>query len=129
MLKIIKIIFFSSIFFLNLNLIGDEFKTIVQAKDENISILLQKALDQSILKVLGSQKDFDLNQQSLKKLNPDDYINQYKFTELNNEEALEVIIDLKAVQEKLLELNLGISVLKNLKISAWVLCKSDFSSH
>ena len=128
MLKIIKTIFFSSIFFLNLNLIGDEFKTIVQAKDEDISILLQKALDQSILKVLGSQKDFDLNQQSLKKLNPDDYINQYKFTELNDEEALEVIIDLKAVQEKLLELNLGISVLKNLKISAWVLCKSDFSS-
>ena len=113
MLKIIKIIFFSSIFILNLSLIGDEFKTIVQAKDEDISILLQKALDQSILKVLGSQKDFDLNQQSLKKLNPDDYINQYKFTELNNEEALEVIIDLKAVQEKLLELNLGISNEKN----------------
>ena len=36
MLKIIKIIFFSSIFFLNLYLIGDEFKTIVQAKDEDI---------------------------------------------------------------------------------------------
>ena len=27
-----------------------------------------------------------------------------------------------------MELNLGISVLKNLKVSAWVLCKADFSS-
>ena len=61
MLKIIKIIFFSSIFFLNLNLIGDEFKTIVQAKDEDISTLLQKALDQSILKVLGSQTLISIN--------------------------------------------------------------------
>ena len=63
MLKIIKIIFFSSIFFLNLNLIGDEFKTIVKAKDEDISILLQKALDQSmrnmnkILKIQNHRRD------------------------------------------------------------------------
>ena len=30
------------------------------------------------------------------------------------------MIDLKALQEKLLELNLGISFLKNPKVAAWV---------
>ena len=40
----------------------------------------------------------------------------------------EVIFDLKALLEKLLELNLGISFLKNPKVAAWVLCKPDYSS-
>jgi hypothetical protein len=80
------------------------------------------------LKVLGSQRDFNLNQQKFKKLNPDNFVREYKFIEFNDEEALEVMIDLKALQEKLLELNLGISFLKNPKVAAWVLCKSDFSS-
>ena len=129
MLKIIKVIFFISlIFFTVLNLYSEEYSTIVQGDDENVSELLQKALNQSILKVLGSQRDFNLNRQNFKKLNPDNFVREYKFIEFNNEEALEVMIDLKALQEKLLELNLGISFLKNQKVAAWVLCKSDYSS-
>ena len=127
--KIIKVIFFNSlIFFTVLNLYGEDYSTIVQGDDEDVSELLQKALNQSILKVLGSQRDFDLNQQNFKKLNPDNFVKEYKFIKFNDEEALEVMIDLKALQEKLLELNLGISFLKNPKVAAWVLCKSDYSS-
>tara|TARA_B100000963_G_scaffold353884_1_gene369367 strand:- start:143 stop:1141 length:999 start_codon:yes stop_codon:yes gene_type:complete len=129
MLKIIKVIFFISlIFFTVLNLYSEDYSTIVQDYDDDISELLQKALNQSILKVLGSQRDFNLNQEDFKKLNPDNFVKEYKFIKVNNEEALEVIIDLKALQEKLLELNLGISFLKNPKVAAWVLCKSDYSS-
>ena len=129
MLKIIKVIFFISlIFFTVLNLYSEDYSTIVQGDDEDVSELLQKALNQSILKVLGSQRDFNLNKQNFKKLNPENFIQEYKFIEFNNEEALEVIIDLKALQEKLLELNLGISYLKNPKVAAWILCKSDYSS-
>ena len=128
MLKIIKVIFFVSLIFPALNLYSENYSTIVQGNDEDVSELLQKALNQSILKVLGSQRDFNLNQQNFKKLNPDNFVREYKFIEFNDEEALEVMIDLKALQEKLLELNLGISFLKNPKVAAWVLCKSDFSS-
>ncbi len=128
MLKIIKVIFFVSLIFPALNLYSENYSTIVQGNDEDVSELLQKALNQSILKVLGSQRDFNLNQQNFKKLNPDNFVREYKFIEFNEEEALEVMIDLKALQEKLLELNLGISFLKNPKVAAWVLCKSDFSS-
>ena len=128
MLKIIKVIFFVSLFFAALNSFSETYSTIVQGNDEDVSELLQKALNQSILKVLGSQRDFNLNQNKFKKLNPDNFVREYKFIKFNNEEALEVMIDLKALQEKLLELNLGISFLKNLKVAAWVLCKSDFSS-
>ena len=117
--KIIKVIFFNSlIFFTVLNLYGEDYSTIVQGDDEDVSELLQKALNQSILKVLGSQRDFDLNQQNFNKLNPDNFVKEYKFIEFNDEEALEVMIDLKALQEKLLELNLGISFLKNPKVAA-----------
>ena len=126
--KIIKVIFFVSLFFSALNSFSETYSTIVQGNDEDVSELLQKALNQSILKVLGSQRDFNLNQNIFKKLNPDNFVREYKFIKFNNEEALEVMIDLKALQEKLLELNLGISFLKNLKVAAWVLCKSDFSS-
>ena len=128
MLKIIKVIFFVSLFFAAINSFSETYSTIVQGNDEDVSELLQKALNQSILKVLGSQRDFNLNQNIFKKLNPDNFVREYKFIKFNNEEALEVMIDLKALQEKLLELNLGISFLKNLKVAAWVLCKSDFSS-
>ena len=128
MLKIIKVIFFVSLFFAAINSFSETYSTIVQGNDEDVSELLQKALNQSILKVLGSQRDFNLNQNKFKKLNPDNFVREYKFIEFNNEEALEVMIDLKSLQEKLLELNLGISFLKNLKVAAWVLCKSDFSS-
>jgi hypothetical protein len=128
MLKIIKVIFFVSLIFPALNLYSEDYSTIVQGNDEDVSELLKKALNQSILKVLGSQRDFNLNQQKFKKLNPDNFVREYKFIEFNDEEALEVMIDLKALQEKLLELNLGISFLKNPKVAAWVLCKSDFSS-
>jgi len=128
MLKIIKVIFFVSLFFSALNSFSETYSTIVQGNDEDVSELLQKALNQSILKVLGSQRDFNLNQNKFRKLNPDNFVREYKFIKFNNEEALEVMIDLKALQEKLLELNLGISFLKNLKVAAWVLCKSDFSS-
>ena len=128
MLKIIKVIFFISLIYSALNLFSEDYSTIVQGDDEDVSELLQKALNQSILKVLGSQRDFNLNQQNFKKLNPDNFVKEYKFIEFNDEEALEVMIDLKALQEKLLELNLGISFLKNQKVAAWVLCKSDFSS-
>ena len=128
MLKILKVIFFVYLFFFVLNSFSETYSTIVQGNDEDVSELLQKALNQSILKVLGSQRDFNLNQNKFKKLNPDNFIREYKFIKFNNEEALEVMIDLKALQEKLLELNLGISFLKNLKVAAWVLCKSDFSS-
>jgi len=128
MLKIIKVIFFVSLFFAAINSFSETYSTIVQGNDEDVSELLQKALNQSILKVLGSQRDFNLNQNKFKKLNPDNFVREYKFIKFNNEEALEVMIDLKALQEKLLELNLGISFLKNLKVAAWVLCKSDFSS-
>ena len=126
--KIIKVIFFVSLFFSALNSFSETYSTIVQGNDEDVSELLQKALNQSILKVLGSQRDFNLNQNIFKKLNPDNFVREYKFIKFNNEEALEVMIDLKVLQEKLLELNLGISFLKNLKVAAWVLCKSDFSS-
>ena len=128
MLKIIKVIFFISLIFLTLNLFSEDYSTVVQGNDEDVSELLQKALNQSILKVLGSQRDFNLNQKKFKKLNPDVFVREYKFVELNGEEALEVMIDLKALQEKLLDLDLGISFLKSLKVAAWVLCKSDFSS-
>ncbi len=128
MLKIIKVIFFVSLFFSTLNLLSEDYSTIVQGNEEDVPELLQKALNQSILKVLGSQRDFNLNQQKFKKFNPDNFIKEYKFIEFNGEEALEVMIDLKALQEKLLELNLGISFLKNPKVAAWVICKSDFSS-
>ena len=127
MLKIIKVIFFSFLFLFHAILISEEYSTIVQGNDEDVSELLRKALNQSILKVLGSQRDFNLNQKTLKKLNPDNYVKEYKFIKYRNEEALEVMIDLKVLQEKLLKLNLGISFLKNPKVAAWVFCKSDFS--
>ena len=128
MLKIIKVIFFSFLFSFHQILINEEYSTIVQGNDEDVSELLRKALNQSILKVLGSQRDFNLNQKTFKKLNPDNYVKEYKFIKNGNEEALEVMIDLKVLQEKLLKLNLGISFLKNPKVAAWVFCKSDFSS-
>ena len=128
MLKIIKVIFFISLIFSVFNLYSEDYSTIVQGDDEEVSELLQKALNQSILKVLGSQRDFNLNKQNFKKLNPNNFVREYKFIEFNDEEALEVMIDLKALQEKLLELNLGISFLKNPKVAAWVLCKPDYSS-
>ena len=128
MLKIIKVIFFITLILSALNLLSEDYSTIVQGNDDDVSELLQKALNQSILKVLGSQRDFNLNQKKFKKLNPDNFVREYKFIKFNDEEALEVTIDLKELQEKLLELNLGISFLKNPKVTAWVLCKSDFSS-
>ena len=128
MLKIIKVIFFITLILSALNLLSEDYSTIVQGNDDDVSELLQRALNQSILKVLGSQRDFNLNQKKFKKLNPDNFVREYKFIKFNDEEALEVTIDLKELQEKLLELNLGISFLKNPKVTAWVLCKSDFSS-
>ena len=101
MLKIIKVIFFISLIFSVFNLYSEDYSTIVQGDDEEVSELLQKALNQSILKVLGSQRDFNLNQQNFKKLNPNNFVREYKFIEFNDEEALEVMIDLKALQEKL----------------------------
>ena len=68
MLKIIKVIFFISLIFSVLNLYSEDYSTIVQGDDEDVSELLQKALNQSILKVLGSRRDFNLNQQNFKKL-------------------------------------------------------------
>ena len=65
MLKIIKVIFFISLISSVFNLYSEDYSTIVQGDDEDVSELLQKALNQSILKVLGSQRDFNLNQQSL----------------------------------------------------------------
>ena len=67
MLKIIKVIFFISLIFSVFNLHSEDYSTIVQGDDEDVSELLQKALNQSILKVLGSQRDFNLNQQNFKK--------------------------------------------------------------
>ena len=69
MLKIIKVIFFISLIFSVFNLYSEDYSTIVQGDDEDVSELLQKALNQSILKVLGSQRDFNLNQQNFIKLN------------------------------------------------------------
>tara|TARA_B100000900_G_C20592308_1_gene722071 strand:- start:1400 stop:2398 length:999 start_codon:yes stop_codon:yes gene_type:complete len=128
MIKIIKIIFFTTLFFINSNLISEEYSTIVKNNDQETSELLQIALNQAILSVLGSQKDFNLNRQNFNKLNPISYIKEYKFIVQNDEEAIEVIFDLKALQEKLLDFNLGISFLRDIKIAAWMLCKSDFSS-
>ena len=126
--KIIKEFFFIFIFFLNLNIYSIEFSTVVEGDGEEVNELLKKALDQSILKVLGSKRDFILNQESFKKLDPSLYVQEYKFINVDEKEALEVTINLKSLQEKLLELNLGITFVENPKISAWVLCKSDFSS-
>ena len=126
--KIVKEFFFIFIFFLNLNIYSIEFSTIVEGDGEEVNELLKKALDQSILKVLGSKRDFVLNQESFKRLDPSLYVQEYKFINVDEKEALEVTIDLKSLQEKLLELNLGITFVENPKISAWVLCKSDFSS-
>ena len=128
MIKIIKGIYFIFLLFNSLYLISEDYSIIVQGDDEDVPELLQKALNQSILKVIGSQKDFNLNKQNFKKLNPYNFVKEYKFIKFNDEEALEVIIDLKTLQEKLLQLNLGISFLKNPKVAVWVLCKSDFSS-
>ncbi len=78
MLKIIKVILFISLIFSVFNLYSEDYSTIVQGDDEEVSELLQKALNQSILKVLGSQRDFNLNQQSFKKLNPNNFVREYK---------------------------------------------------
>ena len=78
MLKIIKVIFFISLIFSVFNLFSEDYSAIVQGDDEEVSELLQKALNQSILKVLGSQRDFYLNQQNFKKLNPDKFVFSYK---------------------------------------------------
>ena len=98
MLKIIKVIFFISLIFPALNLFSEDYSTIVQGNDEDVSELLQKALNQSILKVLGSQRDFNLNQKKLKKLNPDNFVKQYKFIKFNDEEALEAFKELTKVE-------------------------------
>ena len=56
MVKIIKVIFFVSLFFFTFNLVSEDFSTIVQSNDDDVSELLQKALNQSILKVLGQRQ-------------------------------------------------------------------------
>ena len=45
MLKIIKVIFFISLIFSVFNLYSEDYSTIVQGDDEDVSELLQKALD------------------------------------------------------------------------------------
>ena len=57
MLKIIKVIFFITLILSALNLLSEDYSTIVQGNDDDVSELLQRALNQSILKVLGSQRD------------------------------------------------------------------------
>ena len=88
MLKIIKVIFFITLILSALNLLSEDYSTIVQGNDDDVSELLQRALNQSILKVLGSQRDFNLNQKKFKKLNPDNFVREYKFIKFNDEEAL-----------------------------------------
>ena len=56
MLKIIKVIFFISLIFSVFNLYSEDYSTIVQGNDEEVSELLQKALNQSILKSIGQPK-------------------------------------------------------------------------
>ena len=59
--KIIKEFFFIFIFFLNLYIYSIEFSTVVEGDGEEVNELLKKALDQYILKVLGSKRYFVLN--------------------------------------------------------------------
>ena len=69
-----------------------------------------------------------MNEKKIRELETQKYIKEYQFIDFEGEEAIEVIINLRSLQKKLLDLNLGISFKKDPKISAWVICKSDFSS-
>ena len=104
------------------NSYSTEYQSIVKSSGEDVPTLLKKALNQTVLKVLGSKREFNLNEKKIRELETQKYIKEYQFIDI------EVIINLRSLQKKLLDLNLGISFKKDPKILAWVICKSDFSS-
>ena len=132
MTKIIKLLIFIYALIFSMSSLSNsysaEYQSIVKSSGEDVPSLLKKALNQTILKVLGSKREFNLNEKKIRELKTEKYIKEYQFIDFEGEEAIEVIINLRSLQKKLLDLNLGISFKKDPKISAWVLCKSDFSS-
>ncbi len=117
-----------SVFTLSLIVKANDEKIILESSGLEIELLLRQAVDTSVLKILGSKRDFEINRRIIRSIPFDKFIKEYVFLEEKDKELLEISVDIKSLRKYLLDLNLGISMETNPTISIWILCRDDYSS-
>ena len=90
--------------------------------------LLDKAIGQSIVRILGSKDEYDKNYSFLKNINTKEYIKEYEFLDDSGNSKIKIVIDSRALRKHLLDNNLSITSEDKQAISAWILCKADLKS-
>ena len=89
MTKIIKLLLFIYALIFSMSSLSNsysaEYQSIVKSSGEDVPSLLKKALNQTILKVLGSKREFNLNEKKIRELETEKYIKEYQlYFEKNN---------------------------------------------
>ena len=133
-----KHLFYKYKFFLILALIGlsantysffpDQHTILLNDQDSNTLELLDTALKQSIVRILGSNNEYDKNSLFLKNISTKQYIKQYEFIEDFGKSKIKIIVDSKSLRNYLLENNLSITSEDRQSLSAWILCKAELES-
>ena len=130
--------FYKYKFFLIIVLIGlsantysffpDQHTIVLDDQDNNTLELLDTALKQSIVRILGSKNEYDKNSLFLKNISTQQYIKQYEFIEDLGKSKIKIIVDSKSLRNYLLENNLSITSENRQSLSAWILCKAELES-
>ena len=117
-----------SIFAFSLIIKTNDEKIILESSGIEIELLLREAVDISILKILGSKRDFEVNKRTIRDIPFEKFIKEYVFLEEKDMELLQVSVDIISLRKYLLGLDLGISIDANQTISIWIFCREDYSS-
>jgi hypothetical protein len=106
----------------------EEHVVILTDETGNTNDLLDKALGQSIIRILGSNEEYERNYSFVKNIKTKKYIKEYEFLNDLNGSKIKIVIDSKSLRNYLLNNNLSITSEDRQSISAWVLCKGNLES-
>ena len=106
----------------------EEHVIILTDETGNTNDLLDKALAQSIIRILGSNEEYERNYSFLENIKTKKYIKEYEFLNDLSGSKIKIVIDSKSLRNHLLNNNLSIASEDRQSISAWVLCKGNLES-
>ena len=123
-------IFFLLSFFSNLSLsaLPDKHEFLIEMNKQNETSFLNQALQNSILKILGSYDTYSKKENFFNTLNPKDFIDEFGSYNENDSYFSKIIIDASSLRNFLVKNGFDISSEIKSDLVGWILCDADLDS-
>ncbi|RZO98702.1 MAG: DUF2066 domain-containing protein [Gammaproteobacteria bacterium] len=106
----------------------DEHEFLIEINEQNQSSFLNHALQNSILKILGSYETYIKKENFFNSINPRDFISEFGSFNESDKSFSKIIIDASSLRNFLVKNGFDISSEIKTKFIGWILCDADLDS-